>query len=309
MADLSDVSNALGQMAGDVLYPPASFPSVGDNDPSIAGIVVLVQVGWPDPQSLARQIAAGRAQVTVYPRPTERNTTRYPRDEQVGALQAKTFTLDLSGQNVTVGGAEPSVYYRQNVCVFVNRKPYIYSTIAGDTPTSIAAGLAALVLVDVAGTTAVGAVLAVPSPAIIGALRVGTGAPTITEVKRQERDFQLIIWAPTQAARDAIAKVIDVAIGKTDWLTFADATKGRMIYKGSPYTDFDQKQGIYRRDFLLSVEYPTTNLDFAPEIVAIRGEVFANTTVAVLETEGPQDVVTETGQQINLVEPDLTINY
>lgn len=266
MADLSDVTAALRALASGALYPGQAQPQ-GD---SIAGLPVLVQSGWPDPATLSTHIAAKGAQVTIYPRPTERNTTRYPRDWEVGALQAKTFSLSQAGQAITVGGAEPSAFYQQNVAVFANGKPYIFSTILGSTPSSIAAGLAALIVVDIAGTTAVGAVLTLPSTARIGALRVGTGAPVMQEVKRQEREFQIIVWAASADARNSVAKPIDVAIALADWLTLADGTRGRLIYRGSPYTDFDQRQGIFRRDFLVTVEYATTNLDFAPEVVAAK---------------------------------------
>lgn len=271
MADLSDVSAALRALVSTALYPPLQYPS-GPQGNSIAGIDVLVQSGWPDPKSLGENVAAGKAQVTVYPQPTERNTTRYPQTwDQTGPLQTATFTLTQTGQIVTVGGLQPSpTFYGQNFAVFVNAKAYLYRSLTEDTLATIATALAALIAVDVVGTTATGPAISIPSPARIGALRVGTQAPVAMEVKRQERLFSLIIWAPTTASRDAIAKPIDVIIPQTKFLTLDDGSKARLIYKGSPYSDFDQKQGIYRRDFIVSVEYATLATDTAADAIAIE---------------------------------------
>lgn len=269
MADLSDVLSQLRALASNALYPPALYPS-GATGNSVAGCPVLVQSGWPDPASLDKLVADNaaskpRAQVTIYPRPTERNTTRYQRQAgQIGPLQPATFTLTLAGHVVTVGGAQPSTFYGQNVAVFVNGIAYIYRTIPNVMPATIAAALAALI----PGASAIGAAVTIPSPARIGPLRVGTQAPVATVLKNQEREFQLVVWAPTLAIRDAVAAPVDVAIAQTPFLAFADTSNGRLLYKGSPYSDFDQKSGLFRRDFLVTVDYPTMVSDMAPEAIA-----------------------------------------
>jgi hypothetical protein len=302
MADLSDVTNALGQLVEAALYPGGS-PS----GPSpIAGVQVLIQVGWPDPSSLDKMMKARNSMVTIYPRPVERNVTRYPQTWDVGAKQAKTFTLAQAGQAVTIAGAQPAPYYRQNICIFANGKPYIFSTIDGSTPPDIAAGLAALIVVDIPGTSAAGAVLTLPGIARIGALRVGTGAPIVQEVKRQEREFQITVWSPSLDSRDSVAKPIDVKIGLTPRMSLADNTRGRLIYKGSPYTDFDQKQAIFRRDFIVTVEYPTTNMDFAPEVVAVLADFYTGAQIKILATEQADPLHTESEQGIALRSPDFT---
>jgi hypothetical protein len=305
MAGLSDVTTALGKLAEAALYPGQVTPSGN----SVAGMPVLVQVGWPDPRSLDTMIAAKKAQVTVYPRPVEHNTTRYPRTWTVGAKKPATFTLVQNGQQITVSGSQPNPFYQQNFVVFANGKPYIYSAAPNDTAEAIAAALAQLIAVDipevgnpllateddgvigtedglnlVAGLS--GDTITLPSAAVIGALRVGTGAFATQEVKRQERQFQLVVWAASIRARDDVSNALDVAIGLTDRLSLADGCRGRLLYKGSPYTDFDQKQGIFRRDFLVSVEYPTINTIYAPEVVAIQGLFYLNSPNLRLATEG-----------------------
>lgn len=299
MADLSDVSAALGQMASLALYGPGT-PSGN----SLAGLPVLIQTGWPDPNSLQAQIAAKAAQVTVYPQPTERNVTRYQQVwEQTGPLQPSTFTLTVLGQVITVGGAQPSTFYGQNLAIFVNGVPYIQRTVSADNPTTIAAELAA----QITGATSSGPAITIPNGARIGALRVGTQAPVGLELKRQERDFSIIVWAPSTASRDAIAKFIDVAIPMNKFLTLVDGSFARLIYKGSPYSDFDQKQSIYRRDFSVSVEYATLATDTAPEVIAIRTDYQLNDQPQLLVTEDEADIETEDGEQFATIGPDLTI--
>lgn len=302
MADLSDVSASLRALVSAALYPGQVTPSGN----SIAGIPVLVQSGWPDPNTLQAQIAAKSAQVTVYPQPSERNVTRYQQVwEQTGPLQPPTFTLSVIGRVVTVGGAQPSTFYGQNFAVFVNGNAYVYRCLSGDTLTSIASTLAVAIAADIPGTTATGPAITLPATARIGALRVGTQAPVSMELKRQERDFSLIIWAPTTISRDKIASYIDVAIPSNKFLTMADGSAGRLIYKGSPYSDFDQKQGIYRRDFSVSVEYATLAQDIAPEVIVVRGNYYTGAQIDVLATEAEAELETESDQTLSLTPPDF----
>lgn len=297
MADLSDVSAALGEMCSASLY--SGTPSGNSN----AGVPVLIQTGWPDPKSLQAAMAAAKAQVTVYPQPTERNTTRYPQTwDQTGPLQTPTFTLTQAGQVITVGGAQPSpTFYGQNFAIFVSGVAYIYRCIQADTPSTIAAALAA----QIPGATSTGPAITIPNTGRIGALRIGTQAPVALELKRQERDFSLIVWAASVVARDAIAKLVDIAIPSNKFLTLADGSFARLIYKGSPYSDFDQKQGIYRRDFSVSVEYATLATDTAPEVIAIKTQYWT-AAFQLLGTETGAEIVDQNSSQFVASPADVT---
>jgi hypothetical protein len=295
-------------MCASALYPGQNPPSGN----SVAGIPVLVEAGWPDPASLDKMVADfqasnPRAQFTIYPRTTEKNTTRYSRQwAQTGDPQAKTFTLTGSGQVITVGGAQPSTFYGQNFAVFVSGKAYVYRSLQSDNPTSIAAALAALIVVDIPGTTSTGPAITVPSPARIGTLRVGTQAPISQEVKRQEREFQLTGWAPSPALRNLVASPIDIVVGQTPFLTFADGSKGRLLYKGSPFTDFDQKQGVFRRDLIVTVEYPTLASDMAPQAIAAEIDFFLSSSTVYLNTESGQGIITEGGTKLVAANPTIS---
>lgn len=308
MADLSAVVDALGEMCAAALYPGQNPPSGN----STGGIPVLVQAGWPDPASLDKMVADFQAsnphaQVTVYPRQVEKNTTRYSRQwAQTGAPQPQTFTLTASGQVITIGGAQPATFYGQNFAAFVNGKAYVYRSLQSDDASSIAAALAALIVVDIPGTSSTGPAITVPSPARIGSLRMGTQCPISQEVKRQEREFQLTAWAPSPNSRNLVAAPVDIVVAQTPFLTFADGSKGRLLYKSSPFTDFDQKQGVYRRDLIVSVEYPTLASDMAPQAIAAEIDFFLTNPLVYLNTESGQGITTEGGTQLVTANPDLS---
>lgn len=172
MADLDDVLNELVILCQGAIYPD------GVPAGSVAGIPVKIYPGWPVPQALNADIAAGKAHVSVYARPEEKNTTRYPKE------------------------------------------PHLVSMTAD-----------------------------------------GLSGSSITEIRRQERLFQLVIWSPTPQARTAIASVVDVLLADTTRFTLPDTTSARLIYKGSPVTDILEKSNIFRRDLLYTVEYATTKAE------------------------------------------------
>ncbi len=265
MADLSDVEMALVDLAGLALYPTGS---TGETPSPVAGLAVLIYPGWPDPASLDAAMAAGKAHVSVFPRPAERNTTRYPRDREEGAKSLATYTLTAAGQVITVGGAAPGSYFPQNLVALVGGRPYAAQSLAGQTAAQVAQALATAIQADYPAATILGAAITLPATAHIGALRVGTGGLVKRELRRQERQFQVTTWAPSPATRRAVAEPIDLAITGADFLTLADGSRARVIYHGTMESDAVQKQRIYRRDLLFTVEYPTIATEQATELVS-----------------------------------------
>lgn len=252
MADVIDVQNALVALAAQFLYPNGTAQACA------AGVPVRIYAGWPQANSLDSDLAAGIAHVSIYPTRIERNTTRYPKDWQTLAINAATLTLTAAGLQITVGGAMPAQFFAQNVMAMVNGQPYVYATQAGDTLTSIATGLATAIAAGVPGTSSAGAVITLPAGALIDAVRVGATGTSIREIRRQERVFQIIIWADTPAHRDAIAAVIDPALADMPRITLADQSAARLIYRDSPIMDGLQKEKLYRRDLHYMVEFATT---------------------------------------------------
>jgi hypothetical protein len=274
MADLSDVLNVLVSQVDAIVNPN------GDSQPSILGSSnnIAVFPGWPEPETLAADIKAGTCSVSVYPRPEERNTTRYPTDWQTVSANTATLTLTPIGQTVTVGGTVPNPISGNphNMAVFVNYVPYVYGVQQGDTLNSIASALAALINAVVPGTSATGAVITLPTGARLGPCRVGVTAVGAQELRRQERVFQVTVWADTPAHRDAIAAPIDQAIAAITFLTLPDQFAARIRYHSSPMTDMLEKDGIYRRDLLYSVDYSTTESQVVAEVVATKVNITPN---------------------------------
>lgn len=285
MATISDVQDALATLITAQLYPAG--PS------SVLGYPVKVYAGWPAPQQLDIDLAesppkSGKpiaAHVSIYPLPAERNTTRYPsRREEIAALPL-TYSLTAAGQTVTVGGAAPSPYVAQNFAIYVNGTPYPAQALAGQTAADLAASLLAALQVDYPGATLAGSVITLPGGARIGDLRGGSTGATIREVRRQEKQFQIAVWSSNPLSRAAVADTFDPVLADTPYLTLADASMARLIYHGSREDDFTQKQRIYRRSLMFSVEYQTTITEKAAQLLYTSIEVIAGNGQSLLELD------------------------
>lgn len=264
MADLTDVQNALVAIVAAALYPS------GTGAPSVSGVPVKIYAGWPLPQQLDADLKTGTCHVTVYSRAEERNTTRYGLAWQPQSLQAATLTLTAAGQTVTVGGAIPPASNPHNAVVFANTKPYVYAVQATDTLAGVAAAIAALIAVDVPGTAAAGAVLTLPSSARVGAVRIGVSGTLIRETGRQEKLFQISVWADTPDSRSAVAQPTNGVLSATLRFTLPDGSSARLIYKSTLESDKFEKDVLYRRDLLYTVEFATTQTAAATQVTAIE---------------------------------------
>ena len=246
MADISDVLTSLAILAASIAYPN------GTGNPSITGAPVMVYPGWPVPNQLNTDIAAGKAHISIFPRPEERNTSRYPSTWKAGATTPATITMAITGQTVTLAGM---ISTPQACMVVINDSAaYSYLVQQNDTLATISAALAA----QIVGATSVGAVITLPTGKRPSDVHVITTGSATKEIRRQERLVALTVWAPNPAARDSICKTIDAALAATPRTILADQSVARLTYKGSPVTDMLEKSNIYRRDLLYTVEYATT---------------------------------------------------
>jgi len=260
MADLTDALNALVSIAAQTIYPN------GTGQASVAGVPVKIYPGWPVGNVLDNDLAAGTCHVSIYPRDEESNTTRFSTDWQQQTVNSATLTATVTGATITIGGA---VSVPQNVTVLTNGKAYSYGVQANDTLTTIATALAAMIAVDIAGTTSSGGVITLPSTARVSAARVGTSGTLIREVGRQKKVFQITVWADTPAHRDAVSGPLDSALRVAQFLTMPDGYGARMVYKNVHLSDSLQKSRIYRRDLFYSVEYATTQTDTAYTVTSV----------------------------------------
>jgi hypothetical protein len=263
--DLSDVSAALVALIANAAYPS------GTAQASVTGSPVRVFAGWPDPQTLADDLKASVAQISVFSLRMERNTSGLNAEWQMVSLNTPTLTATTSGQAVTIGG---TVSAPQNVMIAVNGKPYIYGVQAADTLAMIASALAALITVDTPASST-GAVVTVPAAiSIKGA--IGVQGVAAREVKRQAKQFQISVWANNYATRDMLAGSVDIVLARSPHLALPYTFAARVSYKGSNQDDSEQKAGIYRRDLMYEIEYPSVEIEAEATILGIQ-ENYART--------------------------------
>lgn len=247
MPDQSDVEVALAEEIAAALYPG------GTAEPSALGPEFRIYRGWPQPQLLSADLAAGRINVTVQPvSGSARNTTRFPDEWRANPA---TPTLTAAVQNATVtfaGNAAPG----QLAGLLIDGASYVHRTRPGDTPGLVAASLAASV------RQARPAQLAGSSITITGAghllARTVADSPATRELRRQEVTFRITAWCPTPELRDQVSAFIDVAFADCRTLGVSGESC-RLRYAGTSSSDEGQSSNLYRRDLLWQVEYSMTN--------------------------------------------------
>jgi hypothetical protein len=256
MPALYEVETALRDAVAAAIYP---------------AITARIYRGWPAQKQLDDDLRAGTPHVSIWPRAgMARITTRYPKEwvEAPGAPTA-ALTVVAAGITVTIGGTASAA---QVVGVIVNGAgAYAYRCIGADTPTTVAAALAALI----AGASSVGAVLTVPSAFRLVA-RAVIDAVALRELRRQEQAMQVTLWCPTPGSRDTIGALLDTAIAGLDFLAFPDGTKGRLSYTGSSTDDSPARELLFRRDLFVSVEYASTETATLPRVVAVSESIGAS---------------------------------
>lgn len=263
MADVQDVLNTMAALVSAQVYPS------GTGQPSIAGSAVNVYPGWPMPNQIDTDMAAGAADVSIFQAPQmTRNTSRYAPTQHVMSVQAPTLTLTQAGLSVTVGGAMPSPFTAHNMAVLIGNAAFIYPVQTTDTLTSIATGLATLIAAAHPGATSSGPTITLPAGATPKAVRVGTTGQVTTEWEREESVFMVTVWAPTPAMRSSIGAAIRAAFAQMAFMTMPDGFGAHIKFKSEVLVDTAQKEAIYRRDLLYAVEYATTSTQQLATVVA-----------------------------------------
>ncbi|OGB23351.1 MAG: hypothetical protein A3I66_01415 [Burkholderiales bacterium RIFCSPLOWO2_02_FULL_57_36] len=258
MADFTEVANALVTAISAVVYPN------GTAAPSTVTAPVKIFQGWPLPETLRTDLKAGKIHVSVFPTPTERALPSHAPEWEELTVNDATVTLAIDGYTVTIGGTAAA---NQNVMLLIDGEPYVYAVQASDTLTAIATALATLISADRAASS-VGPVLTVPDTFSVTA-RVGVQGTSIRELRRQEKVFQISVWANCHDQRDPLAIIVDRALAGTYRLTFSDGSKGMLRYRSSIQHD-DSKLGIYRRDMLYAVEYSLTETSTDTQVVTAQ---------------------------------------
>lgn len=254
MASLTDVLKQVAAQVAAIAYPN------GTGQPSAAGIPIRVYPGWPIPNVLDTDLTAGTAHISVYPAGKDHKTTRYiGRDWTQLTTPTHTVVMTVEGSVVTLSGT----ISLQNLMINLNGVSYVYAMQLTDTLTSAAAALASMI----PGASSTGPVITLTGAHGVLA-RVGGFGVAYKETKRQEQSVQIIIWAPTPAARDAVASPIDSALSDGNSINFTDGSFGTIRSAGSLMTDQLQKAGLFRLDLFYLIDYATTQTMQAAEVVA-----------------------------------------
>ncbi|OIN44515.1 hypothetical protein [Pseudomonas costantinii] len=254
MASLTDVLKQAAAQIAAVVYPN------GTGQPSVAGFPIRVYPGWPVPEQLEADLAAGIAHISVYPHGKDRSTTRYLGKTWVPlTAPVHTLTMTVSGSVVTLSGTISA----QNIMINLNGTSYVYAVQQSDTLTSAATALAYLV----PGASSAGPVITLTGAHAVLA-RVGGFGTAYKETKRQEQSVQLIVWANSPAARDAVASPLDSALSDSNSISFLDGSFGIIRSGGSLMTDQLQKADLYRIDLFYTIDYATTQVLNAAEVIA-----------------------------------------
>lgn len=269
MADMTTVADTLVARIAALLYPS------GTGQPSVTTDPIKVYQGWPDPDALKADLAAGRVHISVWPTATTRSTSRFIPEWRETSRAAVTATAAVSTNTVTIGG---TITPGQAVALLVDGRAYSYLPVTGNTPAVVAEALRALIAADQTATR-LGAVITVPGAHSIIA-RLVTTATAAKQVRREERVFQVTVWAKSFTIRDRVAPAIDAGLSDLRRLALTDGTVAQVSHASSRQDDDLQKQGIYRRDLMFRCEYPTilTETDYTiavPTISASAGLTLA----------------------------------
>lgn len=244
MASLGQVTQTIAQNLVTPIYPN------GVDNPSIVGVQVTINDGWPIRSQLDIDLENGLAHVSVFPTTKERVITKYERIYQPLTQVAPTIILTVRGKTVTVTG---TVSTPQGVMLIVNGIGYAYTIMSGDTLDTIAANTAALIL----GATATGNVITISGAYSIVA-RVVTPYSAAEELSRVDRVIMISVWAPNPSMRATLEAAIDVYMKENYRIVMPDGFYAQVFYEGINWVDMLEKSLIYRSDLSYIIQYATT---------------------------------------------------
>ncbi|MGI4776952.1 MAG: hypothetical protein ACRYGA_02345 [Janthinobacterium lividum] len=266
---MTDVSAALVGILASAIYPN------GTAQPPVGGVPAKIYAGWPSPAELQADLKGKKAHVTVWATPKVRVTTRRAVAWEQLVAPVPTLAAAVAGTTVTLSG---TVTLPQAVAMIVDGKDVAYGVQTGDTLASIAVALAALISASQSASAA-GGVITIPGARKVVARIVANGT-SAAEVARELRVFTVSVWADCFDNRDPLAKVITPALALLTRIALPDGTTASVEYAGSRQIDTEQRQGIYRREIDLSIEYATiaTRSDTTVQIVQVHPAIAVNTT-------------------------------
>ena len=255
MADSSDVSNTLAGMIAATVYPN------GTSQASISGSVIKVYPGWPVPNVLQQDMKAGGAHISIWALPSERKIgSELGRPYRVIEKGDPPLIATVSGLAIKLSG---SVSVPTNFYVLIDGVGYHYPVQSNDTLITVATAMAN----QIPGATSSGAVITLASGNSVVARTGGVGT-AVRELRRQAKDFQITVWAPTPAMRAQIGAAVDQQLSENSGISLGDGTPSLLLYARQFDSDASENYLLYRRDLIYTVNYATTQTIAAPQIIA-----------------------------------------
>jgi len=96
----------------------------------------------------------------------------------------------------------------------------------------------------------------------------GDGAgKAVRELRRQIKDFQITVWAPTPQLREQAGAATDAALSAESNIDLGDGAPAQMFYARQFDSDKAENWHVYRRDLFFSVNFATTQTITAPEVI------------------------------------------
>jgi hypothetical protein len=91
-------------------------------------------------------------------------------------------------------------------------------------------------------------------------------ATRTTVLRREQRQFQVTIWASCFDRRESVAAAVDAVLEDIDRLTLSDGSAATIAFVNAYLDDSGQKQGIYRMDLFYLADYFVTKQEELDEI-------------------------------------------
>jgi hypothetical protein len=255
MADQSDVEAALAGIAGGALYPGGIEAGC-----VVPRAICRIYRGWPTRVALDADLAAGRVGAVAG---SAKLTTRYPDQWKVASAVTPALSVSVAGVVATFAGMAP---VGQLAALLVDGHAAVHRTVAGDTPASVAAALAAeLTQVGIVASANGAAVTCAGANSVVA--RVTADQTATRETRRQQQHFVVTCWCADPAMRDAIGSALDAALSAIDFVGLPDGSSGRLLFVASAVSDRWEDATLYRRELTYSVEYATTITQVQPCLI------------------------------------------
>lgn len=223
--------------------------------------------GWPLPNRLPPDLAAGGFHISIYSVPNvQRNEPRFHRDFEALPRPPIMLTATTSGSTVTLSGQGAS---GQVVGIAVGQTGYSVRIASEATPEALAASLAAMI----PGAVAAGSSVEISAP---GAISAGVVADTtmLRPLQTQVQRFLVSIWAPSDAARVAIqGRLLPPILGPDSFAMPDGSVTGPAVHRGVSPMKQNEKDAAYVAQNAIDIEYTTTETKVFPGVLFVGLEL------------------------------------